>query len=37
MLDYYTLVPSIRSGTKLKEPKPNGSLFGYDFLGTKVL
>jgi hypothetical protein len=28
-------VLSVRIGTELKDPKPNGSLFGSDFLGTE--
>jgi hypothetical protein len=29
-------VPSVRTETEPKEPKPNGSIFGSDFLGTEV-
>jgi hypothetical protein len=37
MLDYYTSAPSVRTRTKPKEPKPNGSLFDSDFLLTEIL
>jgi hypothetical protein len=37
MLYCCTSVPSVRTGTEPKEPKPNGSLFGFDFLGTIFL
>jgi flagellar biosynthesis protein FliP len=37
MLYCCTSVPLVRTGTEPKESKPNGSLFGFDFLGTDFL
>jgi hypothetical protein len=37
MLDYYTSVPSVKTGTEPKRTELNGSLFGSYFVRTEFL